>query len=237
MWDPVELVEIAAQGLRAREAALEAEQAVHGIDALQEVDLHPILADAFRLRGFGVVREAPYPGGKTGRVLRRDRERCDLVLLPAAAPALRDPVAEFIDREAREATLFAAMPARKGTDPEDAYWLEVKVIAQHAYENAIPGPNRAYAGEAARCAGDLLKLSREARARHAGLLILLFADAEETARHDAGAFLERCLQRSIEIASPASEWVRIRERIGNRGVLLFLTPVRAVRGMDEGPVR
>ncbi len=231
MWSPDELVRLAADGLRALDADLGNEQAVHGLDALDEVDLHPILARVFAEAGFGVLREVPYPGLTPLARLRRERERCDLVLTPRPAQVLRDPVVETIEREREAGTLFSGLggPEPAGIDPSDAYWLEVKVVAQHAYVNAIPGPNASFAADLTRCAGDLAKLTKEPRLLHAGLLLLLFADTEETATHDAGVFLERCLDRGIEFSSPASASVPIRERILNRVVLVVLTPIRPVR--------
>src|SRR5205814_35332 len=62
MWRPDQIADIAGAALRERAGALRLEQAVRGLDALAEVEFHPILADAMAAAGFGVACEFPYPG-------------------------------------------------------------------------------------------------------------------------------------------------------------------------------
>jgi hypothetical protein len=54
-------------GLRAHLAQLELEQAVYGIDVLDELALHPILEQGFHAAGFGVYREQRYPADRIRR--------------------------------------------------------------------------------------------------------------------------------------------------------------------------
>jgi hypothetical protein len=61
MWDRTSIVHLAAEALRLHAAALDEEDAVRGIDALNETALHPILAAGFAGAGFGVFREIPFP--------------------------------------------------------------------------------------------------------------------------------------------------------------------------------
>lgn len=118
MWDAGNIVAVAAGALRAEHDRLCAEQAVHNIDALEEVEVHPLLARGFAEAGFGVLREQPYPAqwrAKPGRrrVLpeQTERQRCDLVLTPEPGQVLADSLIETraveTDRRLASGTLFA----------------------------------------------------------------------------------------------------------------------------------
>src|SRR5690606_38954816 len=140
---PADLISL-SRGLTAHlsvaEADLAAQQAVRGLDALDEVHLHRILAAAVESVGCGVLREVPYPGEAAGRPSRgrrprrSERERCDLVLTPLPGQPLADPVEALVERDRVEATLFAQLadepaPIPLGEpapcSPEDALWLEI----------------------------------------------------------------------------------------------------------------
>jgi len=247
MWDGQEIIATAAGALRGREAALREEQAFAGLDALEEVSLHPVLARGFEVAGWGVVREQGYPGRWRGRRGRRrvlpedpERDRCDLVLLPRAGQRLADPLrtarAVEADRAAREGTLFAGTDlAQPGGDggavaPADAYWLEVKVVGQHAYVAGVPGPNGAYASQLLRGpVGDLKKLAGDGEIVRGGVLVVLFAADEATARHDLGVLGHRCLDRGVAMRSPLVEGFAIVDRVGNGWCALWLAE-RAVTG-------
>lgn len=247
MWDGQEIIAAAAGALREREAALREEQAFAGLDALEEVALHPLLARGFETAGWGVVRERGYPGRWRGRHGRRralpedpERDRCDLVLLPRAGQRLADPLraarAEEADLAAREGTLFAraelAAPEGDGgaVAPGDAYWLEVKVVGQHAYVAGVPGPNGAYASQLLRGpVGDLRKLAGDGEIVRGGALLVLFAADEATARHDLGVLGHRCLDRGVAMRSPLVEGFAIADRVGNGWCAVWLAE-RAVTG-------
>lgn len=255
MWQTDLLIEAALSGIVRREQSLADEHAVHGLDSLEETAWHPLLAAAFGEAGFGVLREQPYPHewrvkrGRRGRRADdvpepRDRLRCDLVLTPAHGQKLADPLvverAAVTTRRAIEGTLFEADAARHEAHaraaatadaaariaPEDAYWLEVKLVAQHAYSAGIPGPNRSYASELRRTAGDLKKLDEDERIRFGGLLVITFTHDEGVARHDLTELLHLCLDRELSIASPAMRFAPIRERIGNHVCGLCLIELR-----------
>jgi hypothetical protein len=82
------------------EHALRAEQAVRGLDALDEDALQALLAHALRAAGLGVFRETPYPSATQASPLMQrararglaSRERCDLVLTPSPSIGVRDQV-------------------------------------------------------------------------------------------------------------------------------------------------
>lgn len=236
MWRPdqlpIELVDLAADALRKRSEELAAEQAVYGLDALSEVEFHPLLAAAYRSAGLGVWPEQPYPGSPGKRPRRTARERCDLVLTESADAPLRDPVAHQTELEVAAGTLFApqaeALIARsRFTPPEDAFWLEIKLVGQYCYSAGIPGQNQTYSSELLRIApGDLPKLVRDPRIRHAGLLLILLTADRPIADHDLAALMHRCLDRSLPVSSPSIARLPIEDRIGNRLCTLALIPLR-----------
>ncbi len=236
MWRPDLLTDIAAAGLKAHSDALAAEQSVRGLDALAETGFHPILADAFAAAGLGVFREHPYPGQPAKRPKHAERERCDLVLTQTPGAPLLDPVATLKALDAAEGTLFqeaapAMASAHGGIEPCDAFWIEVKLIAQFCYTRGIPGPNRAYVTELLRIAtSDIPKLSREKSIRSSGLLIILFTVDEATATHDLDAFMHRCLDRNLPVASPSKSTFTVRDIVGNQRCTTFLVPVKPVDG-------
>lgn len=112
MWQAEAILEAAVGALRAREAAFAAEQGYRGLDSLDEVELHPVLADGLARElacdagaaehgATRVLREQAYPAewrkkrGKRGKQgdqadalpREQDRRRCDLVLIPECAGA------------------------------------------------------------------------------------------------------------------------------------------------------
>lgn len=233
MWDVFGLCEAVAAGLRRKATEVDLEQAVHGLDALSEVELHPIIAEAFSSAGFGVIREQPYPSPGTTRK-RSDRERCDIVLTPTHPARLADPVEEQIEQERAAGTLFAGAlgPAPAGIEPEEAYWLEVKVVGQFCLEAGITGQNRSYTSELIGRAGpigDIRKLARDKRITHAGVLVVLFAADRATAEHDAAVLVHRCIDRDLPVRSPELHGFEITDRIGNGLCMVIVIPLKKGR--------
>lgn len=279
VWHPDDLLDAFAAALEQREADLRDEHAVHGLDALREVELHAMLAAAFAHSPFGTLREQPYPhewrrkrrGGSkaaiddspspphdpqaeaelvlaaadpvTGELPDpRDRMRCDLVLTPARNLKLGDPLALVKSTRARKqqaaGTLFAAVEAAEPPPaapvdtcpPEEAFWLEAKVVGQFCYSAGVPGPNASYAAELTRGpAADLRKLSADGRIAHGAALVLLFTRDQSTADHDLAQMLHRCLDRGLPFASPVRRSIPILDRIGNSLLTLCLIPIRPMR--------
>lgn len=223
-FDVVDVHGALVDGLRGRAGALDEEQAVQGIDALSEVALHAVLADVLRGRGFGVLRERPYPGhrdmGRPGeRPMHAARMRCDLVMTPMAGMSLGDPVADLRERDAMEGTLFAGAelkPARPTLPPEDALWLEVKTLGQFCFKRGVPVPNTTYAAELTQAVfDDLAKLSHEPLIRHGALVLVLFTIDKATAEHDVGVAMHRALDKGVAFRSPITGGFEISDRIGN----------------------
>lgn len=201
-------------GLRQRARDDDLEQAVYGFDALDELQLHPIIQAALRSAGYGVWPEQRYPSDRE-RDKRSEGKRCDVVLTPSPeALPLRDPLIK--------GTLFDDQPA---CDAEAAYWLEIKTVAQ--FETS--GPFRRYASELlAPVAEDVRKIWNDPQVYHGGLLIVLFTQSQVIAEHDLAAWHERCLQRGYPVGPPASRGFAITDRIGNAWCELGVFGVRGV---------
>ncbi len=232
LWNPDHIAGIAADSLHRRARELAAEQAVRGLDALSEVEFHPLLAAGFLEAGLGVFREHPYPGGALRRPRHAERERCDLVLSQTPGLPMIDPVAKVKAVDAAEGTLFAStapemLASEPGVDPADAFWLEVKLVGQHTYTRGVPGPNRSYSGELLRIgSSDIPKLVKEPLIQCAGVLLILFTQDDAIARHDLAAFVTRCIERDLPIRQPAITGFDVPDLIGNRRCCVLLLPVR-----------
>lgn len=245
MWDWPRLAQITRDALAERERLLREEQAVYGLDSLRETQLHPVLAEAFSSAGFGVLREQPYPSaiGTPGhRPAKPARDRCDLVLTPEPQFALADPLDSHREQDWLQGnntkdptpSLFAQTPvpdplpaknAVKTISPEEAAWIEVKVVAQFAFTHGVPGPNSAYSSElTASLARDIEKLNGEPLVRHGGLLLVLFTRDQRTAEHDVSIALHRCLDRERKFKSPEVARLPILDRVGNALCSVVLVP-------------
>jgi hypothetical protein len=250
------ILDTATLALETENARRALEQAVYGIDALDEVDLHPVISAGFTESpaGFGALREVAYPAQWKMKVRRgdagvdddprlplpRDRERCDLVLMERPGLTLADPLrivkgAEE-SRRAAAGTLFESVvgpavvqgaPPADTVGPGDVYWLELKVVSQFALTAGVLGPNGAYAAQlVGGVTRDAAKLARDPMIDHAGVLLVLFAADEATASHDVNALLHRCLDRGVPIGAPESRVFGITDRMGNTVCCTTLVPVR-----------
>lgn len=203
MWPLAELCDAFADALSARATALDEERSPYGLDALSEVELHPALAGAARGLGYGVVREIRYPMNARKRS-RAEGERCDLVLTPTPGEGLRDPLLA--------GTLFAD----QGADPAEALWIEVKTAHQHGVIDGVARANAGYASELLRLATeDVRKLAADGGIAHAAVLLVMFTEDQQTARHDLGAWAHRCLDRDLPISAPIAAGFPIADRIWN----------------------
>ena len=79
MWSVADIADALEIGLTHKAEQLDKEQAVRGLDSLEELDLHPIIAAALLEAGYGVHREQRYPADQLKRK-RSEGERCDFVL-------------------------------------------------------------------------------------------------------------------------------------------------------------
>ena len=209
-WRIAELADAVEAGLRTRASADDAEQAVYGFDTLDELGLHPLIQQALRAAGYGVWPEQRYPDDWQ-RIKRSEGKRCDIVLTPDRLP--------FRDPQLRN-TIFDVMEA---VDAGQAYWLEIKTVAQFEKEGAF----RRYCAELLKpVAEDVRKLWEDVIIRHGGLLLVLFTAGQEVAEHDLVAWHERCIQRGLPVGAPAVRGFEIADRVGNNWCATALFPVR-----------
>lgn len=215
MWDLRAVCDAAINALRRHALALDEEQSPYGLDALDEVDLHPILATGFLDAGWGALREQRYPA-VAARPRRSEGDRCDLVLTHEPGQHLLDPLLA--------GTLFAA----RGVSPDEALWIEVKTAHQFALAGAEAGPNAAYASSLLTAAtADLRKLAREPGICHGAALLVLFALNEDVARHDLNTWAHACLDKALPIRAPIVDAFPITDRIGNTCCAVALTGVNS----------
>ena len=210
MWHIAEIADALESGLNDEFARVDTEQAVYGLDALEEVALHPILARCLTDAGYGVHREQRYPADRRRRRIS-EGERCDFALTPDG---------RTLTQEESRATLFEPDDA---VEFEDAFWLECKCVSQF-----LPGgPNRSYAAQLLTpVRKDVKKLSKEPGILHGGMLLVMFTATREVAEHDLAAWQDRALQHAMPIESPAIRHIPINDRIGNAHCCVAVFRVR-----------
>lgn len=217
VWDHAHIVELAAAGLEAEAQRLAAEQAVRGIDALNEVLLHPLLRAGIATGPYRVLAEERYPPSRA-RKRRSEGERCDIVIIDTrespGADHLLDPLAA--------GTLFGS----RGAAPEQAMWVEVKVVHQWMLFDGGIRANPAYSSLLLReASSDVRKLSKDPAIATAAVLIVMFNDAAATSDHDLGEWHKRCLLMGLPLSRPFLRRFAITDRLGNGCCTVALAPV------------
>lgn len=208
-WFIADIADAVERGLKHVAQALDEEQAVRGIDALEEAALQPLIAHALSTAGYGVYRERRYPADRRKRK-ESEGERCDLVLTPDGRALRETPT---------KATLFEPADA---VDLDEAFWLELKAVSQYTLE----GANRNYASQLlSTVRQDVTKLSKDDGILHAGLLLVVFVAEERVAEHDLQIWQDRCLERGLPIGAPSMRYVPLTDRLGHRVCALALYPV------------
>lgn len=212
------LADRVAAALSAREAELRLEQAVYGLDHLDEVPLQAIVADGLTAH-HAVAREVHYPSS-FGKGLS-SRKRCDLVLTPTGAPLRLD---------SKPPTLF---DPQVFTLPTDAFWLEVKAAFQF---RSIDVPHRGYGQQwRSSVVDDLRKMDAEEMIRHAALLLIVFTESREIVEKDLD-LLERVLaQKEVLAGFRQVRHIDITDRIGHKVCTAAIWPTieRAGGGSAE----
>lgn len=210
MWSYADIADALHEGLQAEAQRHDEEHAVYGLDALDELTLHPFIETALKQAGYGVHREQRYPADRSKRK-ESEGDRCDFVLTTDA---------QSLRTSEQKATLFDDPNA---VDLDEAFWLEVKIVAQFRED----GPNRQYASQLLSAVRqDVTKLSRDEGILHAGLLIVLFVQNELVADHDLSVWQDKCLERGLPIAAPNRRSFSIADRMGHSLCSLALYPVR-----------
>ncbi|MGH7243506.1 MAG: hypothetical protein ACREJD_08835 [Phycisphaerales bacterium] len=216
MWHGLDIARIVLDGLARDEEALRAEQAVAGLDALDEVSLHELIARALEATAFGVVREVPFPSLTPEQKRDPQRQRCDLVLTPRVGEHVKDVIRSKRAKKKAESLLFA--PAEdEGAAPEECLWIEVKCVGQFTYTHGVPGPNRSYTSELTGAVRrDVAKLGSDPLIQHGAAVVVLFSASREVAEHDLGIAANRALDRGVPLKSMRMEHAPIADRVGNR---------------------
>src|SRR5262245_30087071 len=208
MWSIGEIINAIQTGLIDESDRIEADQAVYGLDALDEIDLHTLLGRALEKAGFGVHREERYPEYRSFRT-RSEGRRCDLVLTQGGKPLARpEQLPTFFDPP----------------DPvplDEAFWLEVKIIAQFR----PGGSNRRYSSAFAPMRRDIAKLTNHKGIRHGGLLILMFAQDRLVTQHDLELWRFQCADQGFRLGEPSFCDIALGDRLGNTTCRAGLYPV------------
>ena len=100
--------------------------------------------------------------------------------------------------------------------PDDAFWLEVKVIGQFTISRGITCPNRSYATELVTAVySDCFKLASDPVILRGGLLLILHAQDQRTARHDLDIAIQQAWSRGSSCRTPLVDGFPLNDRIGN----------------------
>jgi hypothetical protein len=198
MWDFSTLADRLRDAIAAAEGDLRLEQAVYGLDRLDERRMQALLAERL-VPAYEVVREVHYPSTR-GRKLSH-RARCDLVLSPKGLPLRLDSAPP---------TLFD--PARM-CEPAAALWLEVKV----AYQFREGGVRHTGYGAKWRQAvvEDLRKMEADPLIHHAGLVLVVFNESQAVLEKDLELFEDVLARKEVLAGFRHVRTVPITERIGH----------------------
>lgn len=215
MWDAHRAHELMLGALKRESDRRAREQAHLGVDALDELALHPLLRAALGTE-WTVLDEQRYPGEARKR-RRSEGERCDIVLLDPRAEAahLVDPITQD--------TLFVG----RGVEPEEAVWIEVKTVGQFAiFEDDYARPNPQYSSVLLRqVPRDVKKLSGDGRIRRAGVGLVHFCAERRVAENDLRAMTEALHEKAPSISTPIVGSFEIPDHMGNAVCTLALIPV------------
>lgn len=232
MWSVSDILPPIREHLERVDREYRAQQAVKGLDSLREILLHPLVAQSFTNSSLLVLREAYYPTAQLELPRGTQRDRCDFVILPEGKKTLYDPVDAHKSLRSADGTLFEALattPEIKDSecDPTQAYWIELKAIAQHRYIDGVPIPNAKYVHELLSGPSvDIVKLASDPQIRHAGVLIVLFNELEEAGVHDLSMTMREMIDRDLPVGMPDFETFPVVDLGGNAWCTLGLIPVR-----------
>jgi hypothetical protein len=186
---------------------LRLEQAVYGMDSLDELALHRLIADRLSVH-YDVSREVHYPS-TFGRKLS-NRKRCDLVLSPTGAPLRLD---------SKPPTLF---DPQVFTLPQEAFWLEVK----SAYQFRMPDVRHSGYGQQWRSAvvEDLRKMDAEPLIHNAALVLIVFTESASILEKDLELLEQVLVSKEVLAGFRQVASVPIVDRIGHRVCSAALWP-------------
>jgi hypothetical protein len=198
------------------ESDLRLEQAVYGLDAMDELRIQEQLAERLKSQ-YDVVREVHYPS-TAGRKLSH-RARCDLVLTPKG-----HPLAPIEPEKPASPTLFDPMPTLSPDycKPSDALWLEMKC----AYQFRDGGVRHGGYGAQWRqnVVADLRKMEAEPLIREAGLLLVVFNEFRAILDKDLELFEDVLARKEVLAGFRQVRTVPITDRIGHQICTIALWP-------------
>ncbi len=199
IWDLVQLIEGVAAAVEITERDLRDEQAVYGLDSLDELKLHTVLASGLD-KSYSVAREVHYPSSAGNKLTHR--KRCDMVLSAAGRPLKLD---------ARPPTLFD--PPNQ-TEPADAFWMEIKIAYQFGQGGVRHGGYSSQWRNA--IVSDLQKMEQETAIQSAGLLLVVFTESTEVFAKDVELFEDVLMIKGVLAGFRQSRSVPILDRMGHR---------------------
>jgi len=201
------LIKQIAHTLEAREAEIKLEQAVYGIDSLDELSIQALIANGL-VQHYSVAREVHYPSSIGNKL--SNRARCDIVLTPKSHPLRLDSTPPSLF----EPTDF--------TLPTDAFWMEVKC----AYQFRTPDERHRGYGEQWRgkVVEDLRKMDADELIRRAGLLLIVFTESNEIVEKDLALFEDILVKKEVLAGFRQTRSIPIIERIGHRVCTAALWP-------------
>jgi hypothetical protein len=206
-WDFSTLADHLGQIVQQAESDLRLEQAVYGIDAREELQLHQLLAQGLS-HHYEVAREVHYPS-TMGKKLTH-RPRCDIVLTPKNRPLKLD---------SQPPTLFDAPNL---ATPAEALWLEVKCAYQFR-EGQIR--HTGYGPQwRDKTIEDLRKMESDPLIHEAGLLLVVFNESEQILTKDLDLFERLLIEKEVLAGFRQVRSIPILERMGHRLCTIALWP-------------
>jgi hypothetical protein len=198
IWDFSTVADRLHDAIASAEAELRLEQAVYGLDRMDERQLQLLLAERLSAH-YGVAREVHYPSSRGNKLSHR--ARCDLVLSPKGVPLRHDSAPP---------SLFDPVSM---CEPRRALWLEVKV----AYQFREGGLRHMGYGPQWRqkVVDDLRKMEAEEQIREAGLVLIVFNESQAVLEKDLQLFEDLLVRKEVLAGFRQVRSVPITERIGH----------------------
>jgi hypothetical protein len=207
LYDLSTVADHLGEAIASAERALRLDQAVYGLDSLEELELHQVL-DRYLALHYEVAREVHYPSSAGAK--RTHRMRCDLVLTPKGRPLKRDIHPD---------TLFDPPDQ---CDPAEALWLEIKA----AYQFREGGRRHGGYGSqwSSAVVDDLKKMEAEAKIHEAALVLIVFNESDAILEKDLDLFESVLARKEVLAGFRQVRSVPITERIGHRLCTAALWP-------------
>ncbi|MBC23760.1 MAG: hypothetical protein CMJ32_07595 [Phycisphaerae bacterium] len=209
MWLHAEIAEAITRGFQQEVDRLRLEQAINGIDSIDNHDMVRLVASSAATDGFGAWESVRFPRDDEHAGSSRPG-RCDLVLTPDGLP---------LEQSRSEPTLFDPAEA---VQPEAAFWLECVTIRQFKPE----GPNHAYTRQFLKdTRGAIERLACARRLVHKAVLIIVLGSDLSVLESDAGTWVKVMVDEGLPIGHPVTRAIEIPDSIGNTAALIMLAAV------------